>query len=173
MALNAAIEAAQAGEAGRGFAVVAEEIRKLAEDSRSSAKNIEQLVKDVQKDTHEAVIKIQEMSDRVNDGLAASSSVSRAFDKIAGDSSNTLELSVEIVSSTNQQEERVKNVVAIMEEVVVISEQAAAGAEEVASSAADLSSGMANYSEKSEQVSWILGDLKAGMQAFRLKDTNE
>ena len=170
LALNAAIEAAQAGEAGRGFAVVAEEIRKLAEDSRSSAKSIETLVLDVQRDTQDAVVKINEMSERVKVGLDASKSVSKAFDEIAHDSSNTLDLSGEIVESTTQQEGRVKNVVSIMEGVVVISEQTAAGAEEVAASASELSSGMVNYSEKSEQVSRIAGNLRKGMSAFRLKD---
>jgi len=168
LALNAAIEAAQAGESGRGFAVVAEEIRKLAEDSRSSAKNIESLVLDVQRDTKDAVVKIKEMSERVKDGLDASSSVSKAFDEIAHDSSSTLELSKEIFESTMEQEARIKNVVSIMEGVVVISEQTAAGAEEVATSASELSAGMVNYSDKSERVSQISGELKEGMQAFQL-----
>ena len=113
---------------------------------------------------------MQEMSERVKVGLDASTSVSRAFDEIAHDSSNTLDLSGEIVESTTQQEGRVKNVVSIMEGVVVISEQTAAGAEEVAASASELSSGMVNYSEKSEQVSRIAGNLRKGMSAFRLKD---
>lgn len=168
LALNAAIEAAQAGDAGRGFAVVAEEIRKLAEDSRSSAKDIEKLVIDVQNDTQDAVAKIQNMSERIDGGMSASTNASKAFEAIADGSGHTLKLSQEILESTNSQVEGIKHVVAIMEGVVVIAEETAAGAEEVATSASELSAGMVSYAEKSEQVVQIVGDLKEGMQAFQL-----
>lgn len=172
LALNAAIEAAQAGDAGRGFAVVAEEIRKLAEDSRSSAKDIESLIISVQKDTEDAVSKIQSMSDRIARGMNSSVNASKAFDKISSDSDSTLELSKDILQSTIAQEESINNVVSIMEGVVVIAEETAAGAEEVASSASELSAGMVNYSEKSEEVSQIVKDLKEGMEVFKLKKDN-
>ncbi|MEO9482962.1 MAG: methyl-accepting chemotaxis protein [Ekhidna sp.] len=168
LALNAAIEAAQAGDAGRGFAVVAEEIRKLAEDSRSSAKDIEKLVLGVQNDTQNAVAKIKSMSERIDGGISASSNASKAFQEIAEGSGHTLELSKEILVSTQDQTESIQNVVSIMESVVVIAEQTAAGAEEVAASASELSSGMVSYSEKSEQVTKIVGELKEGMAVFRL-----
>jgi methyl-accepting chemotaxis protein len=67
LALNAAIEAARAGDAGRGFAVVAEEIRKLAEDSRKSAVEIEKIIGDVQKDTHAAGKAIEAMEASVKE----------------------------------------------------------------------------------------------------------
>ncbi len=168
LALNAAIEAAQAGDAGRGFAVVAEEIRKLAEDSRNSAKDIEKLISDVQNDTQTAVEKIQHMNSTIESGNSASINASKSFQEITKSSSNTLDLSEDILKSTKVQMESIKEVVSIMEGVVVIAEQTAAGAEEVATSTSELSAGMVNYAEKSEQVTNIVDELKEGMEAFRL-----
>lgn len=169
LALNAAIEAAQAGDAGRGFAVVAEEIRKLAEDSRKSATQIEQLIIDVQKDTLETAEAMKEMGDRVLSGTTVSSAALEIFNEITDSSNNTLVLSEEIVSATENQLNRIQEVVAIIESVVVIAEQTAAGTEEVASSATELSSGMENYMSKSSDLSDVAGGLKDELSKFSLK----
>ncbi len=168
LALNAAIEAAQAGDAGRGFAVVAEEIRKLAEDSRTSAREIEKLVTDVQNDTQTAAKMIEVMSDSIKGGETASVDASEAFKEIAASSMQTLQLSEQILNAAKGQMESIKNVVSITEGIVVIAEQTAAGTEEVASSATELSAGMENYTQRSERVTEIATELKERVGKFKL-----
>ncbi|HAR64257.1 MAG TPA: hypothetical protein DF296_09230 [Candidatus Margulisbacteria bacterium] len=70
LALNAAIEAARAGEHGRGFAVVADEVRKLADRSRKATMNIAQLIGDIQKDIHGVVVNMQDSSIEVQKGTS-------------------------------------------------------------------------------------------------------
>lgn len=170
LALNAAIEAAQAGDAGRGFAVVAEEIRKLAEDSRSSAREIEKLVKDVQQDTEAAAKVIEVMNESILGGEQASDDASEAFREIASNSNQNLEISKQILDATKEQMESIKNVVSITEGIVVIAEETAAGTEQVASSATELSAGMQNYTEKSERVTEIAAALKEEVARFKLSE---
>lgn len=171
LALNAAIEAAQAGDAGRGFAVVAEEIRKLAENSRNSAKEIETLITDVQKDTIEAARVIGEMNKTVKSGEETSKSASETFREIFNSSNDTLNLSKEILEATQHQIKDINNVVTITESIVVIAEETAAGTEQVASSASELSSGMETYNQKTQKLAEIAESFKEGMSMVRLSGT--
>ena len=168
LALNAAIEAAQAGDAGRGFAVVAEEIRKLAEDSRNSAKEIENLITAVNNDTRKTAEMMEAMSQSVSKGVDASNEVALVFTDMAASSSQTLKYSEEILSASNEQSGKIKEVVNITESIVVIAEQTSAGTEEVSSSAAELSAGMTNYINKSQTLNDISLKLKEGLSKFKL-----
>ena len=175
LALNAAIEAAQAGESGRGFAVVAEEIRKLAEDSRKSAKEIEQLVTDVQKDTAISAELIKQMAEAVQEGDQVSRNASDVFLTIEESSTHTLDYSKIILEATEEQMKDIDEVVSITENIVVIAEQTASGTEEIASSASELSAGMENYQDKSENLVDISDSLgqRLGQLSFESGDDLE
>ncbi|MCV9385743.1 two-component regulator propeller domain-containing protein [Reichenbachiella ulvae] len=175
LALNAAIEAAQAGEAGRGFAVVAEEIRKLAEDSKKSAASIEELVNTVQADTKSTVEIIHEMNESIKDGEEATGVSMAAFKEIYAYYEETSLKSDRIVKDTHQQTEDINQVVKLISSVVVIAEETASAAEETASSSSELSAGMINYRQKSEDISKTTDLLKQKVEQFKLnkqQDTN-
>ncbi len=171
LALNAAIEAAQAGDAGRGFAVVAEEIRKLAEDSRGSAKEIESLVDGVQKDTQSASNVIKDMLENVKNGEIASKEASKVFKAISESTTSTFTFSEEILSSSGKQIEDMNNLVNIIESIVVIAEQTATGTEQIAASATHLSSGMKEYKDESKQMTDVANGLMDKMKNFQLNQS--
>jgi methyl-accepting chemotaxis protein len=168
LALNAAIEAAQAGDAGRGFAVVAEEVRKLAENSKNSAKEISNLIHDVQIDTRTALEAVEHTSELVLKCSESTVQANASFEEIQKSNRQILGLSKEILEATNAQRKDIKNIVDITETVVVIAEQTAAGSEEIATSATELSSGMQDYSEKFQHLVEVANDLKEGIGRFKL-----
>jgi len=168
LALNAAIEAARAGDAGRGFAVVAEEIRKLAEDSRRSAVDIDKVIKDVQKDVSLATKAIEKMKTNVEGGSAASKEAESVFNSIFSSSSETLGLSKDILEASKSQKEGIGNVVKNIEKIVVVSEEVAAGTQEIASSSTELNKGMVEITTTSENLSKVAEELKRGVDQFKL-----
>lgn len=173
LALNAAIEAAQAGEAGRGFAVVADEIRKLAEETRISAREIERLVAGVNDDTQIAAKNMITMQEMVKSGDRISKEASVVFEDIAASTGQTLMLSEEILRAATHQKKDIQEIVKKTESIVVISEQTAAGTEQSAASSTELSAGMETYTRKAKGLSQIAITLKTELSEFKLEEPRD
>ncbi len=169
LALNASIEAAQAGDAGKGFAVIASEIRKLAEQSQNSAKEIEQLVLNVQKSATDTSKFIADMNGVVKESDSSVKDAQSSFNEILGSYNETLNMSNDIVISTKKQTDDIKQIVSLIEQIVVISEQTAAGSEQAATSAKHVSDIMQSYSDLSYDISQIAEELTGKTGRFTLK----
>ena len=102
LALNAAIQASSAGEAGRGFAVVADEVQRLAERSTGAIKQVEDLVKTIQVDMHEAIISMEQTTTEVVDGAKLAENAGQALDQIEGVSNELAKLVNSISDTANQ-----------------------------------------------------------------------
>jgi methyl-accepting chemotaxis protein len=103
LAVNAAIEAAKAGEQGKGFAVVAQEIRNLAEQSKQATKQVRSILNDVQKATSAAVLATEQGSKTVEEGVKKSVQAGEAIKILAESSGEAVQISVQIVASSQQQ----------------------------------------------------------------------
>ncbi|MFP4529421.1 MAG: methyl-accepting chemotaxis protein, partial [Candidatus Kapaibacterium sp.] len=103
LALNAAIEAARAGEQGRGFAVVADEVRKLAERTTEATKQIASMIKGIQRETSEAVDAMQRGTEEVSSGITLADSAGDALGKIVGSTQDVLDMINQIAAASEEQ----------------------------------------------------------------------
>jgi twitching motility protein PilJ len=127
LALNAAIQAASAGEAGRGFTVVAEEVQRLAERSGEATKQIEAIVKTIQADTQDAVAAMEKSTVGVVEGTKLSDAAGQALDEIRKVSRDLAELIGGISAQTQKQSASVSDVTRGMQGILKITEETTEG----------------------------------------------
>jgi twitching motility protein PilJ len=139
LALNAAIQAASAGEAGRGFSVVAEEVQRLAERSGEATKQIGAIVKTIQADTQDAVAAMEKSTQGVVEGAKLSDAAGKALAEIDAVTKNLAELIQQISRSTPAQAGATDTVARNMQEILQITRQTTAGTQQTAGSIRDLS----------------------------------
>ncbi|QKF52529.1 Methyl-accepting chemotaxis protein McpQ [Pseudomonas graminis] len=139
LALNAAIEAARAGEAGRGFAVVADEVRALAHRTQSSTLEIEQLVGDIRQGTDHAVAAMQDSNSRAQTTLELAQSAGVALDDIAAAITLITERNMVIASASEEQAQVAREVDRNLTNIRDISLQSSAGANQTSAASQELS----------------------------------
>ncbi len=138
LSLNAAIQAAMAGDAGRGFAVVADEVQRLAERSADATKQIEALVKTIQTDTHEAVASMESSTSGVVAGANLAQNAGEALEAIETVSKHLADLITNISESAAQQANAATNISDTMNVIQEITTQTSAGTNETAASIGNL-----------------------------------
>jgi twitching motility protein PilJ len=154
LALNAAIQAASAGEAGRGFTVVAEEVQRLAERSAEATKHIGAIVKSIQRDTQDAVEAMERSTRGVVEGTKTADEADRALREIEQVSNQLAALIGSISSATEQQAASATRVAAAMNEILAITQMTTDGTRRTAASA--------------ERLTALANDLKASVSGFKL-----
>ncbi|WP_321418836.1 methyl-accepting chemotaxis protein [uncultured Methanomethylovorans sp.] len=162
LALNAAIEAARAGEHGRGFAVVADEVRKLAEDSGNAAKQIAKLIHEMQAGTQNAVISMNLGTKEVATGAASLERSVESIQKVVEAGDNIVMMVQDIAAAAEEQAASIEEVSVSIEEIASISEQSAAGTEEASASVAEQNDAMQELAKSAQ----ILADISAEMQSL-------
>jgi twitching motility protein PilJ len=154
LALNAAIQAASAGEAGRGFTVVAEEVQRLAERSSEATKQIGAIVKTIQQDTNDAVSAMERSTEGVVEGAKLSDAAGQALNEIGEVTASLAGLIASISQATRAQTEMEQKVTQLMQEIQAITSQTTEGTRQTAGSIG--------------QLTTLAEELRASVSGFKL-----
>ena len=154
LALNAAIQAASAGDAGRGFTVVAEEVQRLAERSGEATKQIAAIVKTIQTDTQDAVSAMEQSTQGVVEGAKLSDAAGQALAEIGQVSRNLSELIENISTSTQGQANSATQVATLMQDILSVTKQTTAGTQRTA--------------EAVDELNALASELKGSVAGFKV-----
>ncbi|MBM7868289.1 HAMP domain-containing protein [Heliobacterium gestii] len=168
LALNAAIEAARAGEQGRGFAVVAEEVRKLAEQSQAAAKQIAQLIGEIQGDTDKAVVVMNDGTDVVKTGAEMVGDAGAAFAEIAGLVTDVSAEVKQIALSVQEIAAGSQHIVGLVKEMENLNKNSAGEAQSVSAAAEEQLASMQEIAASSHTLATMVEELQAAVQKFAL-----
>jgi methyl-accepting chemotaxis protein len=164
LALNAAIEAARAGEHGKGFAVVADEVRKLAERSGRETKQIADLIAQVQTGTQEAVAAMDSGAATVELGSQKAAQAGAALEQILAAVQETVRQVGEIASSSQRMASGARSVTNAMHSISAVVEESSAATEEMAAQASAVTNAIQSIAAVSEEQSAATEEVSASTE---------
>lgn len=168
LALNAAIEAARAGEQGKGFAVVADEVRKLAEQVSLSVTDISSIVSRIQSETKDVTMSLQTGYDEVKKGTEQITETGETFGTITtavnrmSDNIHSITENLHGISTTTDQINR------SIDEIAAITQESAAGVEQTTATIEETASTMEEIANNTDQLAILAGNLNSQVQQFKL-----
>ena len=167
LALNAAIEAARAGEHGKGFAVVADEVRKLAEQSQESAKQIFELIHGIQLETEQSVNIMAKVTEDVQNGLHVSDEAISKFQVIKASMDKITPQMEEVSSASEEMSAGVQEVAAITEDLAFSAKGNSAASDDVAASTEEQLASMEEINASAQALAHMADELKQLISQFK------
>ncbi|MGE5364566.1 MAG: methyl-accepting chemotaxis protein [Bacteroidota bacterium] len=177
LALNAAIEAARAGEQGRGFAVVADEVRKLAERTTKATKEIADTIKAIQTEVTEANHSMNEANKSVDYGMELTEQVDKALRDILDSTNKVSDVAVQVAAASEEQSSAAEQISKNIEGISSVTQQTASATQQIAHAAEDLNRLTLSLQEliskfKLENVQKMPGHAQKNLSAFENKYLN-
>ncbi|MGP4042012.1 methyl-accepting chemotaxis protein [Gracilibacillus sp. D59] len=168
LALNAAIEAARAGEAGKGFAVVADEVRKLAEQVTDSVTEITGLVSNIQDESGQAAQSLESGFKEVENGTEQMEKTGETFTQINQSITDMVDRVKHMVKNLEEVNENSVEMNKSVDEIAAVSEESAAAVEETAASAEETNHSMEEVTKSANELDGLADDLQKQIQKFKM-----